>query len=125
MRGNYLRVSINNKGYAVHRLVAMAWLNNKRGVKQVNHKDGNKLNNNIENLEWCTGSENQKHAMSIGLRKPMVGEDCPASKLTLNQVVEIKALFDTHTPNEIAAMFFVSPFTIRDIKRGTTWRSVK
>lgn len=52
-----------------HRLVAMAFIENPLNKKEINHKDGNKLNNNISNLEWVTSSENQKHAYKLGLQK--------------------------------------------------------
>lgn len=52
-----------------HRIVAMAFLKKDKIRNEVNHKDGNKINNNVENLEWVTSSENQKHAYKLGLQK--------------------------------------------------------
>ena len=69
----YIRVFLNDKGKTkyipVHRLVAKAFIPNPNNKPQVNHKDGDKTNNNVDNLEWCTNSENQKHAYRIGLNR--------------------------------------------------------
>lgn len=53
----------------IHRLVASYWIDNPENKKEVNHKDGNKLNNILDNLEWVTPSENQKHRHSIGINR--------------------------------------------------------
>lgn len=70
----YLQVCLTKEGksktYTVHRLVAKAFLPNLKNKKQVNHIDGNKENNSIDNLEWVTSSENNKHAFITGLNKP-------------------------------------------------------
>ena len=58
-----LTVSGNKKYYSVHRLVAEAFLENSNNKPYVNHIDGNKLNNNLNNLEWATSKENKEHAL--------------------------------------------------------------
>ena len=63
----YVRVSINEKLYRMHILVAQAFHENPENKPHVNHKDGNRSNNHVDNLEWCTRSENMKHAYDTGL----------------------------------------------------------
>ncbi len=70
----YLGVTLYKDGigqrFQVHRLMMIAFIPNPENKPQVNHKDGVKDNNTLENLEWNTRSENQKHAFRIGLKKP-------------------------------------------------------
>lgn len=69
----YLHVSLCKMGYAktvcVHKLVACAFIANPNGYPQINHKDGNKENNAVSNLEWCTQKQNNQHACQNNLRK--------------------------------------------------------
>lgn len=60
-----LMIDGKRKGLAVHTAVARTFLDDYQDGLQVNHKDGNKLNNNLNNLEWVTGSENMKHAVNV------------------------------------------------------------
>ena len=73
----------------VHRLVAEAFIQNPNDLPQVNHKDGNKLNNSVENLEWCTNLENMRHSIETGLRT-VKGENNPSAKLTAKDVENIR-----------------------------------
>lgn len=68
-----LRKDNKYKHFRVHRLVATTFIPNTENKPQVNHIDGNKFNNNADNLEWCTQSENQLHAYRTGLQKPVYG----------------------------------------------------
>jgi hypothetical protein len=64
-----IKVSGVKKTYRIHRLVAQIFLQNSASHPVVNHKDGNKRNNRVDNLEWCSYSDNLKHAYIIGLRR--------------------------------------------------------
>lgn len=86
--GNYLQVNLSKNGiskpYRVHRLVAKAFIKNTENKPDINHIDGNKHNNCILNLEWCTKSENMQHAVKTGLfipyNKGKHGKECHSSK---------------------------------------------
>lgn len=129
MKRGYVRVCLtkNKKGrkFLLHVLVAMAFLHKPSGATQVNHKDGNKQNNVVENLEWVTQKENMAHAWRIGLRKPKLGQQHPLSKLTDEQACQIK----TELANpyrgicvELAKKYGVHRTTIGKIKSGANWR---
>lgn len=80
-KDGYFRVGLSKNGkkkrYRVNRLVALTFIKNENNLPVVNHKDGNKQNNYVDNLEWVTNSENDLHAFKTGLR---VAHDGGASK---------------------------------------------
>ena len=69
VHNGYIVVSLNKNQYKLHRLIAFTFLENLENKPFVNHIDGNKINNVVSNLEWCTASENNQHAIDTGLKK--------------------------------------------------------
>lgn len=119
-RDTYLTVRISykdktTKDYFVHRLVAMLYLPNPENKPIVNHKDGNKHNNALYNLEWVTSKENAVHAVEIGLRKK--GAEAPNAKITADQVHEIcKMLSEGYRVKDIKDKFGICGSSVSMIK---------
>lgn len=110
--------------FQFHRLVMMAFnpANNMEKL-QVNHIDGNKENNALENLEWTTPLENTRHAIEHGLRARQSGEHNPASKLTWEDVRSIRLLSQANVSyKEIAQKFNTSCSYVYQIVRGERWK---
>lgn len=129
-RKGYLRVSLSKDckkfNTSAHRLVAKAFIPNPKNKEQVNHKDCDKKNNHVSNLEWCTGLENRRHAQENGRDNPNYGEDHHNSKLSNNQVLEARKLREKGcTINEIAIRFNVSKTAMCKIVNRVTYPNVK
>ena len=106
----------------VHQLVADAFLERKDNHDTVNHIDGNKHNNIVSNLEWCTNSYNHEHATRTGL-KPK-GEKVGTSKLNNTCVSAIKRMLNDGISHGVIAKWFgVSRPTISLINIGATWKN--
>lgn len=99
-----------SRGFHVHRLLAQTFLPNPNGYRCINHKDGNKLNNSLNNLEWVTHAQNNKHAYDIGLKKPF-------RKVTTDQVKQMRALSKClYIPNMLlASMYGISRSAVSKI----------
>lgn len=112
-----------NKMGRIHRLVASTFLPNPEGKPEVNHKNGIKDDNRVENLEWVTREENMSHAWDIGLFPDQKGEGNRASKLTKQDVLTIKAILPTgwFTQTEIARAYEVDQGLISKINSGKSW----
>lgn len=113
------------KRIKIHRLVALAFVPNPHNKPQINHKDGDKTNNNSYNLEWVTQMENMKHSYSNGLHNNS-GENSGRAKLSAIDVRIIRDCINERrfTNVEIAGYFKIDPSTICDIKSGKSWSSL-
>ena len=127
---NYKKVVLNGKNLYVHRLVAEAFCDNPNNLCEVNHKDGNKWNNNYTNLEWVTKSENAQHAFDMGLRtisgytRYRVSKS--AHRFTDYEIEEIHNMYyDGMTKQEIADKIGCYSSTICNILNGKTYREIE
>lgn len=154
-RNKFISKRVNYKGYEdcclfvdgkikttkVHRLVALSFIVNTENKPQVNHIDGNKLNNHYLNLEWCTPKENISHAFNTGLKKPHpIGskrspDGCKNisisalkrgksnnRKLAKEDVFLILENFDKLSIPKLAKKFNISVSAIKNIKYGIHYK---
>ena len=116
------------KKFFVHRLVAEYFIDNPFNKEQVNHIDGNKINNCVDNLEWVTNQENRNHAVKNGLTKNLCGEEAPWSKLTKKNVLEIRKKYNNKNEmfndKELSKKFNVSINQIMCVAKRKSWKSV-
>lgn len=121
-----LKKENKSKGISLHRLVAIAFLPNPKNKPQVNHINGIKDDNRLENLEWCTGSENVNHSIRTGLRPVLVGIQHGMSKLNNEDVVEIRRLYSKKEMNQykIAEIFNIKQTTVSQIVNRTRWAHI-
>lgn len=143
LKGKILKYKIDKDGYSIielrkgerrkwvsaHRLVAIHFIPNPENLPQINHMDTIKSHNYVENLEWCTGKENQQHAIKMGLRDNVAkkGEDSNLSKLTWEEVNSIRGEYNKKTCNQkcLAERYNISITTIFVILNNKTWQQKK
>ena len=128
----YLSIQLKNKGnfFSVHRLVALAFIDNPENKLQVNHINGIKHDNRIDNLEWCTQSENQTHAYVNKLQIPSLhnrpnGENQGLSKLKNEDVMFILENYKKGMGIKFSKLFNVSQTTILNIVNKKIWTHVR
>jgi len=109
------------KKLTIHRIVANAFIDNPLNKPDVNHINGNKHDNRLENLEWVTKSENQRHAVKLGLIN-CKGTKNSQSKLSEEKVIKIYNS-DMRT-SELSKIYNISPSTICDIRHNRSWTHI-
>jgi hypothetical protein len=129
LKNGYLQVAIyingKQKFLSIHRLVAECYITNPNNKPQVNHIDGNKLNNHYINLEWVTNKENADHRDNV-LNKKNIGEKCGKSILKTEDVLFIRKNYITKHPEfgttPLSKKFNVASRTILSIVKNERWK---
>lgn len=126
-RTGYLNVSLRNggfsKSYQVHRLVVVAFLGEIPINKEINHKNGIKADNCVENLEIVSHAENMRHGFRIGLIVHRKGENSCCAKATEKQIRKgMRLIRNGKTMREAAATIGISPYILPLVKCGCTWK---
>ena len=120
----YYVISIKGKTHLLHRLIAKAFIENPNNYPCINHKDGNKLNNLIDNLEWCTKAMNNKHAYDTGLKigywKNKKGKYHHSSKAVLQLNMNGNEINKFGSASEAARILNLSQPQISKCCRGIT-----
>jgi hypothetical protein len=130
-KNGYLEVSLSlpngSKSFYVHRLIVNTFLGEIPKGFNVNHIDGNKKNNCLENLEIITYSENSKHSYHILKNKIPVkqGDNHHNAKLNSRQVIEIRNFYDLNGLSDTKIKFNNIPYsTLRKIIKRNTWKHI-
>jgi hypothetical protein len=108
----YLRVKLNERLFYIHRLVAMAFIPNPKCYKEINHKDENKLNNNADNLEWCS----HKYNMKFGTRNKMAIDN--TKKSVIQYTMSGKYVCSYNSIVEAAGKMSISKGNIVSVLKG-------
>ena len=126
---NYKKCVLKGKNLYVHRLVAQAFIDNPNNLEEVNHKDGNKWNNNVDNLEWVSKSKNAKHAFDLGLRNisgytryKVAQSGHIFSQMNIDLIFEMYA--EGMSKKEIAQKMGCYDSTICNILNGKTYNQI-
>lgn len=112
----------------VHKAVAETFIPNPENKPEVNHLDGNKSNNSVNNLEWISSKGNTAHSVEIGLRHPIIGEKNGSSKLSATDVVWARSVYTPRSKEyglrALSRRFGVDHSTMKSALSGNTWNNI-
>jgi len=109
----------------LHRVLAIHFIPNPENKKEVNHIDGNKHNNELSNLEWCTPSENINHGVYLGIMNTANGLTKKNVRFSEKDIIDIKKrLLKGDFGSHIANDYGVNKVLIYNIKSGRTWKHI-
>lgn len=124
----YFRAGISKNAkrrtFAVHRLVAQAFIPNPENKPEVNHINGIKTDNRVENLEWVDRFENVRHAWDTGLQRKHLGEKHGMSKVTKSDVLFIRANHERFSRKELCDRFGIGTSQVCAIIRRQSWKHI-
>ncbi len=123
---NLIRLSRNGilKTYRLHRLIAQAFIPNPENKPEVNHINGNKKDNCVNNLEWVTSAENMQHAHKNNLASKRFGSNNNNTKLLEKDILYIRAIANKKSVKELAILFNVNVQAIYKIIKKQTWKHI-
>ena len=125
-RYGYVMVTISKFGklytHSVHRLVALAFISNPLNKPQINHINGIKTDNYLDNLEWNTVSENNQHSFDNGLKIAVKGTQHYNSRFDKKSIIDIRN--SNLSENKLASIYCVNRATIGKIKRNERYKDI-
>lgn len=124
IKNGYHLICVQGNWKPIHRYVAFAFIPLVEGKTLINHKDGNKSNNCVDNLEWCTHTENMRHARDTGLWKPHVGTThgrCKTTEETIHLICQ--AISEGESFKELKELD-ITKHQFFNIKHRRTWKHI-
>lgn len=130
LQNGYKLITLSKKKtYSIHRLVAETFLENPENKLEVNHKDSNRANNSVDNLEWVTKSENIQHSYSYGSKKAPEGVSNGKAVLSEQDVKELRSSYIPHDKDfgmkALAKKYGVSEPTINRVVHNRSYKNIK